>query len=71
MQLRDRFVFDPEENILFIDPAGLRIETREQVDETRRAVREILESRGRRAYLPVPGLSRAPNPTRPEAEVRQ
>ena len=50
MQLRDRFVFDPEENILFIDLAGLRIETREQVDETRRAVREILESRGRRAY---------------------
>jgi len=50
MQLRDRFVFDPEENILFIDLAGLRIETREQVDETRRVVREILESRGHRAY---------------------
>jgi PAS domain S-box-containing protein len=53
MQLRDRFVFDPEENILFIDFAGLRIETREQVDETRRLVREILESRGRRAYAIV------------------
>jgi hypothetical protein len=50
MQLRDRFVFDAEENILFIDLAGLRIETREQVDETRRLVREILESRGHRAY---------------------
>jgi len=50
MQLRDRFVFDPEQNILFIDLAGLRIETREQVDETRRLVREILDSRGRRAY---------------------
>ena len=53
MQLRDRFVFDPEENILFIDLAGLRIETRDQVDETRQAVREILESRGRRAYAIV------------------
>ena len=49
MQLRDPFVFDPEENTLFIDLAGLRIETREQVEETRRVVREILESRGRRA----------------------
>lgn len=53
MQLRDRFVYDPEENILFIDLAGLRIETREQVDETRRLVREILEVRGRRAYAIV------------------
>jgi len=53
MQLRDRFVFDARENILFIDLAGLRIETREQVDETRRLVREILESRGRKAYAIV------------------
>lgn len=53
MQLRDRFVFDPQENILFIDFAGLRIETREQVEETRRLVREILEVRGRRAYAIV------------------
>src|ERR1700682_5229357 len=53
MQLRDLFVFDREENILFIDLAGLRIETREQVDETRRVVREILESRGHRAYAIV------------------
>lgn len=53
MQLRDRFSFDTDENILFIDFAGLRIETREQVDETRRLVREILESRGRRAYAIV------------------
>jgi len=50
MLFRDRFVFDAEENILFIDLAGLQIETREQVDETRRVTREILESRGRRAY---------------------
>ncbi len=53
MQLRDRFVFDSDENILSIDFAGLRIETREQVDETRRLVREILERRGRRAYAIV------------------
>src|SRR3982074_516626 len=53
MQLRDRFIFDSEENILFIDLAGLRIETRQQVDETRRVVREILEVRGRRAYAIV------------------
>ena len=50
MLFRDRFVFDAEENILFIDLAGLQIETREQVDETRRVTREVLESRGRRAY---------------------
>jgi hypothetical protein len=53
MQLRDRFIFDDEENILFIDLAGLRIETRAQVEETRRLVREILEHRGRRAYAIV------------------
>ncbi len=46
-------MFDDEENILFIDFAGLRIETRAQVDETRRLVREILERRGRRAYAIV------------------
>lgn len=53
MQLRDRFIFDPVENILFIDLAGLRIETRADVEETRQAVRESLESRGRRAYAVV------------------
>lgn len=53
MELRDRFAYDAAENILFIDLAGLRIETREQVDETRRLVREILEVRGRRAYAIV------------------
>jgi PAS domain S-box-containing protein len=53
VQLRDRFIFDDEENILFINFAGLRIETRAQVDETRRLVREILERRGRRAYAIV------------------
>ncbi|MEO6390890.1 MAG: PAS domain S-box protein, partial [Pyrinomonadaceae bacterium] len=53
MQLRDRFIFDPVENILFIDLAGLRIETRADVEETRQAVRESLESRGRRAYAIV------------------
>src|SRR6266550_6256303 len=51
MQFQDRFVFDAEENIFFIDLAGLRIETREQVDEMRRLVRATLE--GRRAYAVV------------------
>jgi PAS domain S-box-containing protein len=51
MQFQDRFVFDAEENILFINLAGLRIETREQVDEMRRLVRATLE--GRRAYAVV------------------
>jgi PAS domain S-box-containing protein len=50
MNLLDRFLFDAHENILFIDLAGLRIETREQVEEMRRAVRARLESRGRKAY---------------------
>src|SRR5712691_11050482 len=51
MQFQDRFVFDAEENILFIDLAGLRIETRDQVDEMRRIVHATLE--GRRAYAVV------------------
>ena len=51
MQFQDRFVFDARENILFIDLAGLRIETREQVDEMRRLVPATLE--GRRAYAVV------------------
>lgn len=53
MHFPDRFVFDPEENILFIDLADLRIETREQVEEMGRMVRATLESRGRRAYAIV------------------
>jgi hypothetical protein len=51
MQFQDRFVFHAAENILFIDLAGLRIETREQVDEMRPMVRATLE--GRRAYALV------------------
>lgn len=53
MHFQDRFVFDAEENILFIDFADLRIETRDQVDEMGRMVRATLESRGRRAYAIV------------------
>src|SRR5262249_210488 len=50
MQIKDRFIFDTEENILFIDFRGLRIETREQVDEMRRVMHEIFERDGKRAY---------------------
>ena len=41
--MRDRFVFDSKENILFINFADLRIESREQVDEFARMVREAVE----------------------------
>jgi PAS domain S-box-containing protein len=50
MQIIDRFIFDTEENILFIDFGGLRIETREQVDEMRRIMHDIFERHGKRAY---------------------
>src|SRR5215468_959158 len=53
MQIKDRFIFDAEENILFIDFGGLRIETREQVDEMRRILRDIFEPHGKRAYAIV------------------
>jgi PAS domain S-box-containing protein len=53
MELRDRYVFDAAENILFIDLGGLRIETRAQVDDTCQLVRETLDGRGRRAYAIV------------------
>lgn len=48
--LRDRFVLDQKENILFIDFAALRIESREQVDELARLVREAVEAQGKRVY---------------------
>jgi|GEM_PF-1613425 len=50
MQLRDRFILDPEANILCINFAGLRIESRGQVDEMSRLVREAFEQQGRRLY---------------------
>jgi len=50
MLLRDRFIFDPQENILFINLAALRIESREQVDEIFRVTSEIIQEHGGRAY---------------------
>ena len=50
MLLRERFIFDPQENILFINLAALRIESREQVDEICRVTAEILQQHGGRAY---------------------
>jgi PAS domain S-box-containing protein len=51
--MRDRFILDPKENILFIDFAGLRIESRAQVEELARLVRESVEANGRRVYAVV------------------
>jgi PAS domain S-box-containing protein len=50
MLLRDRFIFDSRENILFINLAALRIESREQVDEICRVTSEIIEQHGGRSY---------------------
>src|SRR5215216_4598611 len=51
--MRDRFVLDRKENILFINFAGVRIESREQVDEFAGLVREAYESQGKRIYAVV------------------
>ncbi|MCU1264879.1 MAG: multi-sensor hybrid histidine kinase [Acidobacteria bacterium] len=48
--MRDRFVLDRKENILFINFADLRIESREQVDEFAGMVREAVEEQGKRVY---------------------
>jgi len=48
--LRERFILDEDENILFINFADLRIETREQVDELARLVGEAVEAKGKRVY---------------------
>ena len=48
--MRERFILDQRENILFINFAGLRIEAREQVDEFASIVREAYETQGRRLY---------------------
>lgn len=53
MKLRDRFQLDEQRNILFINFAGLRIESHEQVDEMERHVREAYERQGRRIYAVV------------------
>lgn len=49
-EMRDRFVLDEDENILFINFADLRIESREQVDELARLVGEAVEAKGKRVY---------------------
>jgi signal transduction histidine kinase len=51
--MRDRFRFDPSEEILFIDFAGLRIDRREQVDELARLVRDAVTPHGGRVYAIV------------------
>jgi PAS domain S-box-containing protein len=51
--MRERFVLDRKENILFINFAGVRIESREQVDEFASLVREAYESQGKRIYAVV------------------
>jgi PAS domain S-box-containing protein len=50
MLLRDRFIFDPQENILFINLAALRIESRQQVDDICLATTETIEQHGGRTY---------------------
>ncbi|HYN25440.1 MAG TPA: GAF domain-containing protein, partial [Pyrinomonadaceae bacterium] len=49
-EMRDRFVLDEKENILFINLADFRIESREQVDELARLVGEAVEATGKRVY---------------------
>jgi PAS domain S-box-containing protein len=51
--MRERFVLDRKENILFINFAGVRIESREQVDEFASLVRAAYESQGKRIYAIV------------------
>jgi PAS domain S-box-containing protein len=51
--MRERFVLDRKENILFINFAGLKIERREQVDEMAGLVREAVELNGGRVYAVV------------------
>jgi signal transduction histidine kinase/HAMP domain-containing protein len=51
--MRERFVLDSQQNILFINFAGLRIESHEQVDEMEEIVHRIYEKHGRRFYAVV------------------
>src|SRR5215813_10699459 len=51
--MRERFVFDQQQNILFIDFAGLKIESREQVDEMEEIVHGVYRKHGRRFYAVV------------------
>lgn len=51
--MRERFVLDRKENILFINFAGLKIASRAQVDEMSNLVREAVELNGGRVYAVV------------------
>ncbi len=51
--MRERFILDPHQNILFIDFAGLRIESRNQVDEMQEIIQRIYQDHGRRFYAIV------------------
>jgi len=51
--MKERFVLDREQNILFINFADLRIESRAQVDELARHVREAVAENGGRVYSVV------------------
>jgi DNA-binding helix-hairpin-helix protein with protein kinase domain len=51
--MRERFVLDPAQNILFINFAGLKIESRAQVDEMAEHVRGAYLRQGRRFYAIV------------------
>jgi PAS domain S-box-containing protein len=49
----ERFILDRKQNILFINFAGVRIDSREQVDEFARVVRDAYETQGHRLYAVV------------------
>jgi PAS domain S-box-containing protein len=51
--MRERFVLDQKQNILFINFAAMKIDSREQVDEFAALVRENYEAQGRRLYAVV------------------
>jgi hypothetical protein len=51
--MRERFVLDQQQNILFINFAGLKIESQEQVDEMEEIVHRIYGTHGRRFYAVV------------------
>lgn len=53
LSMRERFNLDEQQNILFINFAGLRIESRAQVDEMAEHVRAAYEKQGRRIYAVV------------------
>ncbi len=51
--MKDRFILDREQNILFINFADFRIESRAQVDEMAQLVREAVAGNGGRVYSVV------------------